>query len=151
MVFVQEPEVPFSRYVTLANLGIFMPPYDIGPYQLHVWTCSCTTLRQKSLKRRQPSLWLKILSKLISPVFSRYLIITDLDFQVYFQTSIQVDFHQYFQGSFPVSVFRLILGVIFWKKFSTHLTLGSGSTIFLLARAAEKKGFVFFSIFKHLP
>ena len=30
------------------------------------------------MMRRKPSLWLKILSKLISPVFSRYLIITDL-------------------------------------------------------------------------
>ena len=30
------------------------------------------------MRRRKPSLWLKILSKLISPVFSRYLIITDL-------------------------------------------------------------------------
>ena len=30
------------------------------------------------MRRMKPSLWLKILSKLISPVFSRYLIITDL-------------------------------------------------------------------------
>ena len=30
------------------------------------------------IMRGKPSLWLKILSKLISPVFSRYLIITDL-------------------------------------------------------------------------
>ena len=30
------------------------------------------------LMMMEPSLWLKILSKLISPVFSRYLIITDL-------------------------------------------------------------------------
>ena len=37
-----------------------------------------TILMLMMMRRRKPSLWLKILSKLISPVFSRYLIITDL-------------------------------------------------------------------------
>ena len=37
-----------------------------------------TIMMLMMMRRMKPSLWLKILSKLISPVFSRYLIITDL-------------------------------------------------------------------------
>ena len=42
-----------------------------------VSTCSWTMFKQKSLNNKYPSLWLNILSKLISPVFSRYLIMTE--------------------------------------------------------------------------